>query len=103
MSEFSKQLVARSVRFFSKYDEDQLFGWLDKLECVAGYRGHGIDLLIDIKDDKLDDTSLRELLALFWRYGIDMSQLAAFESDANRAWFRDPGAYWYSKVFGHAE
>ena len=78
-------------------------GWLDKLDCVADYRGHGVDLLIGLKSHELDDTSLRELLALFRRYSVEMSQLAAFESDANRAWFRDSRAYWYSKVFGHSE
>jgi hypothetical protein len=99
MNEVSRQLVARSVRFFSKHDEDQFFGWLGKLPCVASYRGQGIDLIVELRSDQVDDEDLRELLALFQRYGVNMAQLARFESDANRQWFKDSSAYWYSKVF----
>lgn len=40
--------------------------------------------------------------ALCQRYGIDMRQLARFETSANRAWFRDPAKYWHDAVF-HAD
>ncbi|MCL2876970.1 MAG: hypothetical protein FWF12_12005 [Betaproteobacteria bacterium] len=94
------ELVARSVQFLSKCDEEQFFGWLDKLPCVTGYYGQGTDLLIGVQGDQLDDISLRELLGLFHRYDIDAPQLAAFETDANRVWFRDSRAYWHASVFG---
>jgi uncharacterized protein YecE (DUF72 family) len=94
-----KRLVARSVGYYSKYDEDQFFGWLEKIPCVAGCRGEKVDLFIDLHDGEVDDKSLRELLALFNRYNVDMSQLAIFESSSNRQWFREPRAYWYTKVF----
>lgn len=103
MSENNRRLVARSVLFFSAYDEDAFFWWLNKLNCVSKYHGEGIDLVITLKDEFLDDDSLRELVALFGRYGIDMSQLAVFENDSNRLWFRNSKAYWYSKVFINRE
>jgi hypothetical protein len=94
-----KRLVVRSVKYYSEYDEDQFFGWLEKIPCVAGSHGKGVDLFVDLNDGKVDDESLRELLALFNRYNVDMSQLAIFESSSNRQWFREPRAYWYAKVF----
>lgn len=99
MNQQPTRLIAKSVLFFSEHDEDAFFHWLEILACVAEYHGEGIDLLITLKDDSLDDESLRELLALFNRYDIDLSQLAKFETDANRHWFRDSKAYWYEKVF----
>jgi len=32
-----------------------------------------------------------------------MRQLAKFETAANRAWFRNPDAYWYEAVFASDE
>jgi hypothetical protein len=52
-----------------------------------------------LKDDPIDDNSLRELIALHFRYKIYMKRLAAFETDENRKWFRNSRAYWYSRVF----
>ena len=99
MSRQRNQLVARLVRYFSELDEEMFFVWLDKLDCVSEYHGEGTDLLITLKGKRLDDSSLRELLALFNRYGVDMAQLARFETKENRSWFRDPRSYWYTRVF----
>ena len=43
---------------------------------------------------------LWQFLALFRRYGLDMRQLAKFETAQNRDWFRDPQMFWYAAVFG---
>jgi hypothetical protein len=43
---------------------------------------------------------LRQLLAVCRRYGVDMRQLAKFETAKNRDWFRDPKSYWHQAVFG---
>ena len=99
MNDRPTQLVAHATRFFSAHDEAAFFEWLDKLKCVADYHGEGRNLLIRLKDEPVDDASLRELLALFSRYNIEMSQLAAFETDLNRAWFRASNTYWHATVF----
>jgi IS30 family transposase len=43
---------------------------------------------------------LRELLAVCKRYGVNMRQLAKFETAQNRVWFCDPQKYWHRAVFG---
>jgi hypothetical protein len=81
-------LIASEVLFFSACDEDAFFAWLDKLNCIIEYCGEGIALHITLNVALLDDSSLRELLALFFRYGVEMTQLARFATDVNCAWFR---------------
>jgi len=44
---------------------------------------------------------MRELLALFYRYKIDMKQLQIFLNKNNKQWFQDnTKAYWHRRVFG---
>jgi hypothetical protein len=93
-----RQLVARAIDYYSTNDEMSFFYWLEKIPCIAGYHGEGIDLLIDL-NDTVDDESLRELIALFFRYNIDLSQLAVLATESNGAWFKNPQAYWYESVF----
>jgi hypothetical protein len=101
MSEIAiTELEARRVRFFSQRDEDAFFEWLDKLSCVKGYVGRGDALHISINRAAVDEDNLRELLALFHRYGVDMKQLRMFDSDDFSEWFRDSRAYWFDSVFG---
>lgn len=47
------------------------------------------------------DKDLRELVALFFRYNVNMKPLAALRTKRNARWFSDnPDAFWYKKVFG---
>lgn len=50
---------------------------------------------------KIVDNDLRELLALFYRYKIDMKQLRVFLNEQNKEWFYGrPKGYWHYRVFG---
>lgn len=93
-------MEADSVRFFSQCDESAFFEWLDKLPFVDGYEGRGLTLYITVNMLDIDEGGLRELLALFWRYGLEMRQLALFNRDEFSDWFCDSRAYWYKNVFG---
>lgn len=93
------ELEARRVRFFSLGDEDAFFEWLDKLPCVGKYVGLGDALHISINRAAVDEDALRELLALFRRYGVDMKQLRVFDGFEFSEWFRDSRAYWFDAVF----
>jgi len=99
MDKENRTLTAHAVVFFSRTDEQQFFDWLDKVPAVESYHGKGPDIIISLSDDQIGDDSLRELLALFTRYGVDMPQLAVFETNENRFWFRNPVKYWYRSVF----
>jgi hypothetical protein len=93
------ELNARAPRFFSTLDERGFFEWLGKLACVAELEGKGDTLYIRIFKSKVDEPALRELLALFHRYGVNMKQLIAFDNADFAGWFRKRTAYWYDGVF----
>ena len=88
------------VRFGHENDERGFFEWLSRIPCVHDFRGEGSrGLVVTLKRPPRKD-ELRELLAFCRRYGVDMRQLARFETRRNRTWFRASGAYWHEAVFG---
>ena len=94
------ELKAQRTVFFSRLDESAFFYWLKKLPCVSRFEGKGDILFIRVVESKVDEYALRDLLALFWRYGIDMKQLAVFDKREFAHWFHKRTAYWYKSVFG---
>jgi hypothetical protein len=89
-----------SVRFGHQSDERAFFEWLKRIPCVKSYRGDGRNGLVVRLKRRPGKDDLWQLLALCHRYGVDMRQLAKFETAKNRKWFRDPKQYWYRGVFG---
>jgi hypothetical protein len=94
------ELHATGVRFYSAADEDAFFSWLKKLPFVRRAEGRGLSLYIDVNPLSIDEDGLRELLALFRRYEVDLAQLIVFDRDEFSDWFRDPRTYWHKAVFG---
>jgi len=86
------------MMFYSQLDEEMFFDALKKISAVKKIEGIGSDLLLSVPS-RLSDKALRELLGLFFRYEIDMRQLASFVTEKNRPWFRGPETYWFKKVF----
>ncbi|NNM65014.1 MAG: hypothetical protein HKL99_10450 [Burkholderiales bacterium] len=93
------ELEARSIRFYSAGDEDAFFRWLRSLPCIARYYGVGPTLRILVVPHLVDEGMLRELLAMFRRYSVDMRQLALFDKPEFADWFRNDKAYWHKAVF----
>jgi hypothetical protein len=92
-------LIAKEVLYRSQGDENAFFAWLNSIQCVSQVRG--VDRELQIQLGAPTDAELRELIALFFRYGIEQSQLAQLLNPQNAAWFRDEkSAYWHSGVFG---
>jgi len=94
------ELEATGVRFFSQGDENAFFAWLDKLPFVERCEGRGRTLCILVNSAAVDEDGLREMLALFSRYGIGLRQLAFFDRKEFAGWFRNEQAYWYNEIFG---
>jgi len=95
------KLVCKRVDFYSDFDEDAFFEWLKKISCISKIEGFGEELCINVDRNKFTEMDLREMLALFYRYDIDMKQLEIFLSDENKPWFFDnKGSFWYDKVWG---
>ena len=91
-------LIAKAVRFGSSFDEAAFFFLLKKIEGII-YKGVGDELQIEVKADNFSEISLRELIAIFSRYDIDMGQLRALVDDSNKRWVINPHAYWYKSMF----
>jgi len=90
----------RPMRYFSSRDEQAFFRWLESIPGVIGVRGVGRELRIELRSPRVSAEALKELIALYRRYGGRLRDLAVFESPGNRRWFRNPKAYWYRGVFG---
>lgn len=99
MTDDELTLIAKRVWYYSENDEAAFFEWLDKLACVKRYEGELDALNIHVDKSKVDEHALRELLALFLRYRVDLKQLRVFDRDEFAYWFRDPRAYWHRAVF----
>jgi len=93
------ELQATAVKYYSKLDEAAFFGWLDKIECVTEYFGRGRILYIQVDKSRVDESSLIELLALFYRYGVEMSQIMDIRLPEFDEWLNDEKAFWYEGVF----
>ena len=88
------------VKFYHLSDERAFFEWLTRIPCVQNCEGDGNRGLVVRLKRRPGKDDLWQLLALCHRYGVDMKQLAKFETAKNRVWFRDPRKYWYRAVFG---
>jgi hypothetical protein len=86
-------------RFFSAKDEDVFFSWVDAIPSIVSIEGTGKSMNITFAKRRISQRDLREILALFHRYGLDKRVLACFDR-SEWAWFRDPKSYWFAEVFG---
>ena len=92
-------LLIREGMYFSQSDETAFFHWLESIPGVVRVVGTPDGLVVSLRSRRLSQVALRELLALHFRYGLPMNELAQFETPQNRAWFRAPQMYWHAKVF----
>lgn len=90
-------LDCSGVSFGSLLDEKHMFAWAME---IAGVLRWEQDTLV--VRTNLSQASLRDLLALFSRYQIPMTQLAQFRTTKNEDWFAAPQMYWHTRVFGKA-
>lgn len=72
-------LECRRVMFHSVLDEELFFAGLKEISAVKKFEGRGHSLFVTVTP-KPSQKALRELLGLFRRFGIDMHQLAQFET-----------------------
>ena len=94
-------LIGKSIKYYSHKDEDAFFEWIKRINCIDKIVGVGCELHFYIACDDLHEHDLRDLLALFYRYGLDMKQLRRFLNKNNKEWFfENEKAYWHRGVFG---
>ena len=95
MSENQNYLTCTDVFFYSMLDEDMFFAWIEKIACIEKFEGFRNKLYLDLVERNLDDNDIQELIALFYRYKIDMKQLGRFLNDQNKEAFKP----WHKKIF----
>ena len=93
------QIRCSEIRFFSPEDEAAFFAWAARVPGVARVVGEGRSIVLVLRSQQPSEATLRELLALLYRYKVPMQELAGYETASNRGWFRDPKAFWHKKVF----
>ena len=96
------KLIVRGPRYFAPGDETAFFSWLQSISCIASVGGEGYDVHIKLKRPP-SDSNLRELIALLFRYRMNMRVLATYRTERNAHWFDDPKMYWHAKVFGRLQ
>jgi len=94
-------LECKRVRFFSELDELEFFERIKKIRCIESYEGISDSVFLKIKSKNISDLCLRELISLFYRYKINMTQLADFLNEKNKSWFLNEKAFWYNKTFNN--
>lgn len=97
------KIKAEEIEFLSLSDEETFFSWLDKIPCILKKTGVGSELHIYIDKDRVTETDLRDLIALSYRYNLDMKQLETFLNEENKSWFFDnKSTYWHREIFSHS-
>jgi hypothetical protein len=97
-----REIVIQDRTYYSNGDESSFFGWLEGLRCVSHVKGAPDGLHVSLKRLP-SDKDLRELIGLLYRYGLDMTPLAALQTAKNSAWFaQNKKAFWHKAVFGKA-
>jgi len=89
----------RGPVFYSAGDELSYYRWATKIPCITKIEYESSEIIYHFRSRRISDSCLRELLALFRRYNLKMTQLAQFKSDGNKAWFASPESYWFARVF----
>jgi hypothetical protein len=90
-------LVCKTIGFCSAMDETNFFAWTKKIKCVKRVQGVHDEIRLHVGSRRVPDRCLRELIALFFRYKVNMIQLQQFLSSANRHWFGD-NEFWFHKL-----
>jgi hypothetical protein len=86
------------ITFYSHADEAGFFAALAAIKSIRKVNGDGDRIVISIPS-RLSEKALRDLIGVFHRYEIDMTQLRQFETSANREWLRDSAAFWFTGMF----
>jgi len=91
-------LKCHETTFYSQLDEEIFFDALKKISAVKRIECVGSDTFLFVPS-RISDKALRELIGVFFRYKIDMRQLAPFLTGKNRPWFRSSEKFWFKRVF----
>ncbi|WP_280489798.1 hypothetical protein [Nocardia farcinica] len=90
-------IEATKVRYYS-LDEAAFVSWLRAIECVKSLEGRERTLYITIDLTAVDEGGLRELVALYSRYDLDLARLRVLQECRVGPWFSSPARWWHDEV-----
>lgn len=94
-------LKAKSIWYYSAIDEELFFHWISKIPALKEFKLVNDETVFYIKSKKISDSDLIEVIALFYKYKINMTQLQIFLNSKNKHWFSDnKKAFWHRRVWG---
>ena len=85
--------------FYSYSDEKSFFQWLESVSGVTRVNGTAEGLVIHLRSSRLSKSAFYDLIAIYQRYGGDMTQLAQFIPPASADYFKSPKMYWHKAMF----
>ena len=78
-------IKCKRVKFYAPYDEDAFFEWLHKIKGIIDVKGNRDSIFLTVNN--LSDEELYNLIGLFRRYKIKMSELEKVLNDSQRELF----------------
>jgi hypothetical protein len=71
------------TRYWSPGDERAHFEWLERISVARGVRGQGRRVFLDLDASAATADDLRELEAVYRRFGGDLAQLDGMKATLN--------------------
>lgn len=97
--ELCPSFAANEFGSFRRGDEQCFFDFLSRIRAVRKIDCVSDEIYLHVSS-RIPDKSLRELLALFHRYRIEMRQLKQFRTDRNSDRYENKQKFWARKIFG---
>jgi len=95
-------VICKAVEFYSAQDETNFFEWAKKLRCVKRVQGVHDEIWLHVRSRNISDRCLRELIALCFRYKVEMTQLQQFLRVSNKHWFGDKEFWFHGSIFARS-
>lgn len=94
-----KILIDEARPFYSYLDESHFFCWLEEIDAISEIKRDGSKLALTCSFP-ITEACFRDLIALCFRYSVDMRPLLALSSLEHDSWLKNSGTYWHEKMFG---
>jgi hypothetical protein len=93
------KLTIDLATFYSMGDERRFFQGLNDNPAISDIKGIGRQLECDLMLRNLNRDSLRDLMALLWRYGISLKPISVLSERKKFEWLNDERGYWHRSMF----
>jgi hypothetical protein len=96
-------IFADKVWYFSDGDKSRFFSGLTNNVAYLDVKGYGTELHIKLDARKLNREALYDLVALFFRYKVDMKELKPLLNSRTTPWLETYVPDWLDLITGDLE